>query len=114
MSYFLKSLSVVLLAAAGVSALTVPILPVTGAPDAQPAGCHQPGQRSPSRQPLNYVCCLAGHNSAIPQALFAPRPVFEEASVDFRGCLIQLAGLAVVEHLPFSSGDPPGVVPLRI
>ena len=115
MSYFLKYLSLVLLATVVVSAITVPILPVTAAPDAQPAGCHQHGQKLPSHQPVNYTCCLAGHDSAIPQASFAPHPVIEGAmSFELCGCLTQSAGQGVVEHLPFSSGDPPGTAPLRI
>jgi hypothetical protein len=115
MSYFLKYLTLVLLATASASAITVPILPVTAAPDAQPAGCHQHRQKLPSHQPANYICCLAGHDSAVPQASFAPRPVFEKtASFELCAPLVQIAVLGVVEHLPFSSGDPPGTAPLRI
>jgi hypothetical protein len=115
MSDFLKYLTLVLLATVSVSAITVPILPVTAAPDAQPAGCHQHRQKLPSHQPPNYVCCLAGHDSAVPQAAFAPRLVFEKtASFELCAPLVQIATLGVVEHLPFSSGDPPGTAPLRI
>jgi len=115
MSYFLKSLTLVLLSTVSVSAITVPILPVTTAPDAQPAGCHQHRQKLPSHPPANYLCCLAGHDSAIPQAAFAPRLVFEKApSFELCAPLVEIAALGVVEHLPFSFGDPPGTARLRI
>lgn len=115
MSYFLKSLTLVLLATVSVSAITVPILPLTAAPDGQPAGCHQHRQKLPSHQSANYVCCLAGHDSAAPQAAFAPRPVFEEAaSFELCASLIRIAGLGAGGALPLSYGDPPGTTPLRI
>jgi hypothetical protein len=115
MSYFLKYLTLVLLAAVSVSAITVPVLTVIPAPDAQPAGCHQHGQKLPSHQPANYNCCLAGHDSAVPQASFDHLVVFEmTASIEPCAPLVQIAGVGVVEHLPFSSGGPPGTAPLRI
>lgn len=114
MSYFLKSLTLVLLTAVGVSALTVPVLPTMVAPRGRPAGCHDHGQKPPARQP-SYACCLAGHDSAVPQASFSPRPVLVEAAT-FEVCatLIRIAGLGAVGPLPLSSGDPPGTTPLRI
>jgi len=115
MSYFLKSLTSVLVTAVSVGALTVPMLTLAAAANVQPAGCHQHGQKPPTRQPSSYTCCLAGHDSAVPQASFAPRPVLMEATI-FELCvpLIRIARLGAVGPLPLCSGDPPGTTPLRI
>lgn len=115
MSYFLKSLTLVLLTAISVSALTVPMSPLVAAPNAPSAGCHQHGHNLPARQPASYVCCLAGHDSAVPQAPFSPRPVFKEAA-SFVLCapLIRIARLGAGGALPLSYGDPPGKTPQRI
>lgn len=115
MSYFLKSLTVVLLGAVSVSTLTAPMLPLAATQNAPPASCHQHSHNPPARQPASYVCCLVGHDSAVPLASFSPRTALEEAA-GFELCapLIQTAGLGVVKSLPLTSGDPPGTTPLRI
>jgi len=116
MGRVLKSLALALLTAVSVSALTAQMLPLVAAsPNGRPAGCHEHSQKPPARQPASYVCCLAGHDSAIPQASYAPRPVLDEAA-SFVLCdsLIQIAGIGKVEFLPVSSGGPPGTTPLRI
>jgi hypothetical protein len=115
MTGVLKFVTLALLAAVSVSTLTVPMLPSVADAPGRPAGCHQHGHNLPARQPASYVCCLTGHDSAVPQASFSPRPVLVEvASFELCASLIRIAGLGAVGALPLSSGDPPGTTPLRI
>lgn len=79
------------------------------------ASCHQQSLPSHTPAPVSYACCQTGHN-------FAQLPAVADGSV-----VLQCSGAAsegphafheisalTAFLAPISSGDPPGVLPLRI
>ena len=41
----------------------------------QPAGCHRHGKKSPQHQPVDYKCCVAGHDAALLRSAATPHPI---------------------------------------
>jgi len=81
-----------------------------------PAGCHGHSREAPRPQPKSFACCLAGHQSALPQTWASIVPACDvQARV-----LASENGDLIANHLGesnqqfVSSGDPPAPLPLRI
>jgi hypothetical protein len=108
---------VVLLAMAAVSAgsLGAQVFLLPAQSQQPPAGCHEHGSKAPARHSTNYQCCLTGHNTAVPQTSHSPEPILHqlqiELLIDSPIGPLETGGLG---ELTVSSGDPPGVTPLRI
>ena len=101
-----------------VTAAAVPgahALAFSAAQPAHPAGCHNHGPATPAPAP-SFECCVSGHQAAMPNASFSPRPLAG-----------RLCGLTAGERLSggfapdrppamfvVSSNSPPGAAPLRI
>src|ERR1700730_17137493 len=61
-----------------VTAAAVPgahALAFSAAQPAHPAGCHSHGPPTPAPAPTSFQCCVTGHQAAIPNASFSPRPL---------------------------------------
>jgi hypothetical protein len=105
---------IVLLVTAGAISTTSTVTVVHLASHGRQAPCHEHGRKAPGHEPLNYACCLTGHNAAVVPSHFSiPYPTFTTANV------IQDALVAVypADRIPVkieSFGDPPGTPPLRI
>jgi hypothetical protein len=80
-----------------------------------PAGCHEHGSKAPAPHSTSYQCCLTGHNTAVPQTSHSPEPILHDMQIEL---LVEapVGSLATggLRQLTVSSGDPPGVTPLRI
>lgn len=102
-------LLLVALAAAlpGVQALALPVTP------AHPAGCHN---HPPAKSaPASYQCCVSGHDAALPNATFSPRPlVVQILSLDSEKLSIASILSLHSATLVFPGSSPPGSAPLRI
>ena len=91
----------------GVQAFAMSAAPV------HPAGCHNHLPSKPA--PASYQCCVSGHDAALPNATFSPRPlVVQILSLDSEKLpltsILSLRSTMLV--VPGSS--PPGSAPLRI
>lgn len=85
----------------------------------RPAGCHAHGGKSlpdsPRPAPVNYQCCLTGHDAAVVPASHSPQP-----SAPCSRVILQIEPALTVcfsgrlEVLMVLSADPPGTTPLRI
>src|SRR2546427_12914185 len=78
-----------------------------------PAACHHHGSKAPD--PANFSCCLSGHNSAIVPAHFN----IQSAATTFAlilpdGSLTVSVSDTNLRDVTYTSGDPPGNLPLRI
>jgi hypothetical protein len=51
-------------------------------PHDQPAGCHEHGRKSPQHQPVDYKCCVAGHDAALLRSAATPHPVSQIGSAN--------------------------------
>ncbi len=98
----------------------------SAAVDERPAGCHAHGGQSlplsplphsPLPAPVNYQCCLTGHDAAVVSASTSPqRPAqcqYAQVTLQIQSALTAyfLGGLEISMLL---SADPPGTNPLRI
>jgi hypothetical protein len=97
-----------------VALLSAGALPMA-APQAHPAGCHQPAPRLPGRAPADYGCCQAGHN--VPM-LFPTRSL---PSIMTGASPLTNFGLTAVrimadgaKRIILTSAAPPGTSPLRV
>ncbi len=94
--------------------------------DERPAGCHAHGGQSlplsplphsPLPAPVNYQCCLTGHDAAVVSASTSPQPPaqcqYAQVTLQIQSALTAyfLGGLEISMLL---SADPPGTNPLRI
>jgi hypothetical protein len=81
------------------------------------AGCHGSRPPSPSPSPASYLCCMSGHDWAIPGTAFSLRPAaaqfFSEIDALARvGNAYPWKNLPEITVVPFSS--PPNSSPRRI
>jgi len=93
----------------------------SAAVDERPAGCHAHGgpslPPSPLPAPVNYQCCLTGHDAAVVPASTSPQP---PAQCQYIRVTLQIESALTAYFLgglDFSmllSADPPGTTPLRI
>jgi len=80
-----------------------------------PAPCHHHGSNAPAPMPVNFSCCLAGHNSAIVPAHFNIQSAAASlAVIRPDGSLFVAASGSNLRDVTYTSGDPPGNLPLRI
>jgi hypothetical protein len=101
------------LAVVSAGSLAAHQLPLMDRSHQQPAGCHERG-KSPEPVPVSYKCCLAGHGSAMLEAIFVLQPTLLPV---VRTVLPAHTAAAIVLsfHEPLTlSGSPPGMPPLRI
>ena len=110
MSKTLIFLITVAVAASSPAALAV----VSGhsSPVAAPS-CHQHGSKAPAPGPVNFQCCVSGHHAAIVPLLFEIQTPSVTASTFTLAADIPSAE-TLTAILVSLSGDPPGVLPLRI
>jgi hypothetical protein len=89
--------------------------------DERPAGCHAHGGQglplSPLPAPVNYQCCLTGHDAAVVPASTSPQPL---AQCQYAPVTLQIESaltayfLGGFEVSMLLSAEPPGTTPLRI
>jgi hypothetical protein len=100
-----------------VAATALPVQVMTAAP-ALPArmagGCHQPAAPAHAPRPASYLCCLAGHGSAIPQQAAGSRPALIHLGQAPEFTQRAAAGLDRSPEPLDLYGDSPGISPLRI
>ncbi|PYX07111.1 MAG: hypothetical protein DMG88_15850 [Acidobacteria bacterium] len=111
MSKILIFLLTVAVAASSPAALAV----VSGhsSPAAAPS-CHQHRSKAPAPGPVNFQCCVSGHHAAIIPLLFEIQsPSVTASTFNFPAHIPRGAG-TLTPILIYLSGDPPGIVPLRI
>jgi hypothetical protein len=90
------------------------------APSGPLAGCHAHSGKIPHSQrplpgPVNYQCCLTGHDAAAVKALHVPQPSALGVRLALR--VKPASRLSLVSDLKVPmvfSADPPGSPPLRI
>jgi len=81
----------------------------------QPPACHENRHKSPAQSPINYQCCLYGHDSAVVPAFSLVQQTLQGFAITLYFELpFELSLFPIVEGLTVSSGDPPQVLPLRI
>src|SRR5215831_10088709 len=81
--------------------------------DRQPPACHENRHESPAHSPVNYQCCLYGHDSAVVPAFSLVQPALQGFAITlYFEFPFELSLLPIVECLSVSSGDPPRVPPL--
>ena len=78
-----------------------------------PAACHHHGSKAPD--PANFSCCLSGHNSAIVPAHFTIQSAATALALILPdGSLFVSISDTNLRDVTYTSGDPPGNLPLRI
>jgi len=78
-----------------------------------PAACHHHGSKAPD--PANFSCCLSGHNSAIVPAHFNIQSAATALALILPdGSLFVSISDTNLRDVTYTSGDPPGNLPLRI
>jgi hypothetical protein len=91
------------------------ITALSGGSHLHPAVCHHHGPKAPAPMPVNFSCCLSGHNSAIVPAHFSIQSGATTLALILPdGSLFVTASGTNLLDLICSSGDPPGNFPLRI
>ena len=93
----------------------------SAAVDERLAGCHAHGGQSlplsPLPAPVNYQCCLTGHDAAVVPASTSPQPL---AQCQYAPVTLQIESaltayfLGGFEVSMLLSAEPPGTTPLRI
>jgi hypothetical protein len=109
-----KTLAFLLLVTLVATALPVQVMTATPALPVRMGGCHEPAQPAHSPQPTSYLCCLAGHGSAILQRAVVSRPALIHLgpAAEFNQPIA--AVLDRSPERPNLYGDSPGITPLRI
>ena len=109
----MHNLLVILLVTAIAAACTMESVPaqLRTVPHRRHAGCHEQMPTSP--KPADFVCCVSGHDAALPSVSFDTFPGMSSQ----QECV--LASAVTSACLTFSlgtmtSGDPPGATPLRV
>ncbi|HZS99859.1 MAG TPA: hypothetical protein VFA40_23940 [Terriglobales bacterium] len=74
-------IAAIVLVIAGMTSALVAQLSPTSNPHAKSAGCHEHGKKSPSRQPADYKCCVAGHEAALLRSTATSHPVSQIGNV---------------------------------
>ncbi len=77
-------------------------------------GCHGRGHQNPVPSPVNYSCCLTGHDHAIVTTSFALPSLQTTTATATLELMAQVSSVPVLESQKVSSGDPPLILPLRI
>ncbi|MGB8784606.1 MAG: hypothetical protein WCD02_15905 [Terriglobales bacterium] len=122
-----KILAVMLIAAIAVAPLAMASAKADApSPIEHPASCHMHDgntrlvshhpspPHSPRPVPTNYQCCLTGHNTAVVQSTYGPRPCAGSTRVtqlepSMTECFSTREEVSIVLH-----ANPPGSAPLRI
>ena len=93
------------------------------APRERPAGCHAHGGTIPNSQPshfpqpapLNYQCCLTGHDVPLVQASHSPQPSAQCSRLALRvEPALRSFAITDLKVAMVLTTDPPGSPPLRI
>lgn len=82
-------------------------------PAAAPS-CHQHSSKAPAPGPVSFQCCVSGHQAAIILLLFEIQPPQVTASTFTLATYMPSGAETLTAILVSLSGDPPGIVPLRI
>ena len=79
------------------------------------ASCHHQRSKAPAPMPDNFSCCLSGHNSAIVPAHFNIQSAATALALILPdGSLFVSISDTNLRDVTYTSGDPPGNLPLRI
>jgi hypothetical protein len=110
-----KTLAFLLLVTVVGTALPVQVMAAAPAlPARMGGGCHQPAPPAHAPQPASYLCCLAGHGSAILQQAAISRPALIHLGQASEFAQRAAAVLDGSPEPPNLYGDSPGIAPLRI
>jgi len=116
MKHYSKLVTVLLLLAGGSRVLADPAAASWRASRA-PAACHQHshGKKGTPSTPVNSLCCVAGHGSALVRASCVPQPYMRAVQAM---SLVDISPDALMSFSPTTltptSGAPPGASPLRV
>ncbi|MBZ5704248.1 MAG: hypothetical protein LAN63_02760 [Acidobacteriia bacterium] len=114
MGYVPKTLAFLLLVTVVATALPVQGTAAAPAPAARMGGCHEPVPPTPAPQRASYLCCLAGHRSAILQQAMVSRLALTHFGQTAEFTQPVAAVLDRSPERPNPYGDSPGIAPLRI
>ena len=111
-----RVLTLLLLAAAATASLAAQVLSPPAVTHERHAACHEHGQKAPTREPISYRCCQAGHSAAILQESFKPQASVLHVSpvVELTKPLIAEPSPNALQDLVIPSSAPPNAAVLRI
>ena len=112
----LKSIAVVLLMLTIIPVSVVGQVLTPAAALAAPAGCHEHSQHAPVSQPVSYVCCEVGHNSAILQKSVVSQSLSLQSSAFgvVMEVVIPVHLNSGSDFLSVPSSGPASLIPLRV
>lgn len=80
----------------------------------RPAACHGHHPVTPSKAPVSFQCCVNGHHTALPSALFSPGPFTQASALDDQNSFRQTASESIYLQGSTISASPPIAAPLRV
>lgn len=105
----------VILVIVGMASALAAQLSSRSSPHEQSAGCHEHGTKSPQHRPVDYKCCVAGHEAALLRSTVAPHPVQQVGTANPLGVpfITQIIGLTPsIAMIPLNPASR--TVPLRV